>query len=254
VTERRRLAALVSDISDRERARMGADLHDGLGQELAGLALLLRGLAKRAQREGPSLVSEIMVLSRMASNSAAAVHDVAQGMLPLDLRHVDFKRAIQALARSSRHVFRIHITVRFDGDKSHCLRGQVAEQLYRVAQEAITNAVRHGRAERITLGVYSRGSKIALTVTDNGVGFEKGRSSRGMGLHIMKYRARILGGLLEVKPGRSHGTRVLCIVPVTTVLTAGSPVIRFCSSNTVGRQSYSQDVSDLELVPLRPYL
>ncbi len=213
MTERRRLAALLSEISDRERARIGADLHDGLGQELAGLALLLRGLAKRAQREGPSLVSEIRALSRMASGSVAAVHDVVQRMLPLDVRHVDFRRALQALARSSRHLFRVDIALRFDGEKAHCPRGQVAEQLYRIAQEAITNAVRHGRAERITLGVCNRGSKIALTVVDNGVGFENGSSSRGMGLHIMRYRARILGGLLEVKPGRSHGTRVLCIVP-----------------------------------------
>lgn len=82
MTERRRLAALLSDIGDRERACLGADVHDGVGQELAGLALLLRGLAKRAQKEGPNLVSEISHLSRLASASVASVHDVAQGMLP----------------------------------------------------------------------------------------------------------------------------------------------------------------------------
>lgn len=92
------------------------------------------------------------------------------------------------------------------------MRGKLAEQFYRIAQEAVTNAVRHGRAERITLSVYCRRSRIALTVSDNGVGFVSGNHHRGMGLHIMRYRARILGGLLEVKTTRLHGTRIHCVV------------------------------------------
>lgn len=192
---------------------MGADLHDGLGQELAGLALLLRGLVRRAEKEGPGLVSEISRLSRMASASVASVHDMAQGMLPLELRDGDLKGALQALARSSRRGFGVRITLRFRGKTACFPMGQVAEQFYRIAQEAITNAVRHGHAERISLGVHSCPSRVALTISDNGVGFENGSSSRGMGLHIMRYRARILGGLLEVKPARSHGTQVLCVVP-----------------------------------------
>ena len=189
---------------------MGADLHDGIGQELAGLALLLRALAKRAQKEGPSLVGEICNLSRMASASVESIHDVAQGMIPLELYHGDFKRALQALVRTSRRIFGVHFTLRFRCERSRRPTGQVAEQFYRIAQEAITNAVRHGRAERIVLNVYHRGPNLVLTISDNGVGLRSGNSSRGMGLHIMRHRARILGGLLEVKPMRSRGTRVFC--------------------------------------------
>lgn len=210
---RRRLDVLLSDIVDRERFRIGAELHDGLGQELAGLALMLQGIAKRAQKECPSLASEICRLSRMASASVGLVHDAARAMLPLEPRCDDFKHALQTLARTSRRSLSVRICLRFCGEKTDHPKGQVAEHFYRIAQEAITNAVRHGRAKQISIAINTRGSEVSLTVCDNGVGFERGHSTQGIGLRIMRYRARILGGLLEVKPMRSHGTRVICVVP-----------------------------------------
>jgi two-component system sensor kinase FixL len=214
MTGRRRLAEHFSNVVEQERALIGADLHDGLGQELTGLALLLQALARRAEIEGPGLVPEICRLSRMANAAVASVHNVAHRMLPLELRHGDFKYALQELARSSRRAFGVQIAVRCCGEDACSPKERVAEQLYRIAQEAVTNAVRHGRAARISLCVRSRALEITLTVSDNGVGFENGCARGGMGLHIMRYRARILGGLLDVRSVRPHGTRILCVVPL----------------------------------------
>jgi len=214
MTGRRRLVEHFSNVAEQERALIAADLHDGLGQELTGLALLLQGLARRAEIEGPGLAAEIYRLSRMANAAVASVHNVAHRMLPLELRQGDFKFALQELARSSRRAFGVKIAVRCCGEDAYSPKERVAEHLYRIAQEAVTNAVKHGRAARISLCVQSRALQISLTVSDNGIGFENGCAKGGIGLQIMRYRARILGGLLDVRSVRPHGARILCVVPL----------------------------------------
>jgi signal transduction histidine kinase len=213
ITERRRLADFLAHSADQERERVGADLHDGLGQELTGLALMLHALAARARREAPALSGDLSHLSRLASSSIAAVRDMAHGMLPMALRHGDLKRVLQELARTTRRSSGVRLGLRFSGDKVHLPVGRVAEHLYRIAQEAITNAIRHGRAKRIWISVHASASKIRLAVCDDGVGFDSGHVSLGMGLEIMRHRVRMLGGLVDIRRAKTAGTRVLCVVP-----------------------------------------
>jgi signal transduction histidine kinase len=91
--------------------------------------------------------------------------------------------------------------------------GRVAEHLYRIAQEAITNAIKHGRAKRLSISVHGTASKIRFAVSDDGVGFDSQRVNVGMGLEIMRHRVRMLGGLVDIRRARSGGTRIFCVVP-----------------------------------------
>jgi signal transduction histidine kinase len=213
VTEQRRLAALLTSIGNQERARIGADLHDGLGQELTGLALLLRGVATRAEREGSALASELRGLSKLASRSVESVHDIACGLLPLELSEVGFRQVLRRLARSASESFGVFVTIRFHGDSAHMPTGTLAENLYRIAQESIANAVKHGHAKRVALRVSAGETKVILTATDDGTGIDLDHRGKGMGLQIMNYRARMLGGLVAVQRTRTGGTRVRCVMP-----------------------------------------
>jgi signal transduction histidine kinase len=213
ITERRRLADFLANVADQERARIGADLHDGLGQELTGLSLLLQGLATRSRREAPTLSEDLRNLSQLASSSVASVRDLAHGMLPLALREGDFNKVLRELARTTKRSFGVPVRTRFGGGKAYPPTGRVAEHLFRIAQEAITNAIKHGKARHISISVHASATKIAFSVSDDGIGFDESRVSAGMGLRIMRYRARMLGGLVDIQRARSGGTRILCVVP-----------------------------------------
>jgi two-component system, LuxR family, sensor kinase FixL len=213
VTEQRRLAGLLNDIGNQERARIGADLHDGLGQELTGLSLLLRGLAVRAEREGLAMAPELREISRMAGKSIETVREIAHGLLPMRLSHAGLRQVLAKLARSSRLAFGVRVSVRFHGENAHMPVGEIAENLYRVAQEAIANAVKHGNAKRVWLRVRASEMRVIFTVTDDGGGIDMNRHTEGMGLQIMRYRTRMLGGLLDVQRMRRGGTRLRCVMP-----------------------------------------
>lgn len=213
ITERRHLADILNNSSNQERVRFGADLHDGLGQELTGFALLLRSMATRAAREGPTLLADLLELSKLASKSVETVRDMVRGTLSLELRDIGFRGALQQLARSASKTLGMSITVRFRGVARHLPVGPAAENLYRIAQEAINNAVRHGHAQRVSLQVHAGQANITLTVLDNGIGIDLNRNSKGMGLQIMRYRARTLGGLIDIRRMRGRGTQVRCVVP-----------------------------------------
>jgi len=129
------------------------------------------------------------------------------------LRHGDFKLVLQELARSTRRSSGVRLDLRFSGDMTYLPVGRVAEHLYRIAQEAITNAIKHGRAKRLSISVHGSASKIRFAVSDDGIGFDSRRVIVGMGLEIMRHRVRMLGGLVDIRRARTGGTRVLCVVP-----------------------------------------
>lgn len=213
ITERRNLSEYLARITDEERARLGADLHDGLGQELTGLALLLNALATRSQYETPSLSAELLNMSQLASTAVASVRDIAHGMLPIALRHGDLKSAIQSFAKSTRRTFGVRVTTRYRSDNARYTMERTAEQLYRIAQEAVTNAIKHGRARNISIVVLADFDRTSLWVSDDGIGFDGRATAGGMGLQIMHHRARMLGGLIDIQPSKPGGTLVTAVVP-----------------------------------------
>jgi signal transduction histidine kinase len=205
-------------MADQERTRLAAELHDGLCQELTGLSLMLSGLARRAHRESPALAAEIDKVSEVANSTIVSARDIARGMLPMELRMGDFKSVLIRLARSTRKSRNVRVRIRMVGSPDHHPVGHVAEHLYRIAQESVANSIKHGQAKSIAVSVVSRPKKLTLSVSDDGRGFQPECSTRGMGLRIMRYRMRTLGGRLEVRRARGGGTRVICVVPAGQLL------------------------------------
>jgi PAS domain S-box-containing protein len=212
ITERRRIDQVIADAQSQERMRIGADLHDDLGQKLTGLAMLLKGTAMREATARRSLAAELAALSGIASDAVASVRALAHGMLPVDLRDDGLAGALQRLAAWARRTLAVRTTFELIGDRNHKLDAVVAEHLYRIAQEAVSNAVRHGRAKHIALMLQSRESKTLLTVTDDGKGIDVAAHKRGVGLQIMRHRARMMGALIEIERARRNGTQIRCLV------------------------------------------
>jgi PAS domain S-box-containing protein len=216
VTDRRQLERAIIETSTFEQQRIASDLHDGLGQELTGIALLLRAAAGRLPGDaqaGASLVQEATSLLESAVQSARAL---AHGLAPAALDLGGLPGALSDLASRIRRTYGIRAQFRKQIGAPLQLDTNQANHLYRIAQEGVNNAVRHGRATFITLRLSADAQGVKLEVIDNGSGIPvpARRSSAGMGLRIMEYRARMLGGELLIEAPRRGGTAICCCVPV----------------------------------------
>lgn len=213
VTERIRLERAVLDASERELRRIGSDLHDGLGQELTGLSLLLAVVERSLGTVAPHARTNLLRAQELLRHAMETARRLAKGRAPVDLEAAGLAAALATLAARSAEMF--GVPVRFDGPLAGDLPVDpfVAVHLYRMAQEAIGNAARHGRADRID--VRLRGSPaFLLEIEDDGNGFDTAQLSlsSGMGLRLMHYRANIIGGSLTVTSD-ANGTRIRFAFP-----------------------------------------
>jgi PAS domain S-box-containing protein len=226
VTERKRLEKEVLEISARERRRFGHDLHDGLGQFLAGIAMKAKILEDALARESSAHKSAAKKLVRLINNAIHQARSLARGLAPIEVEVSGLAPALQKLARETEDRFgivcRVHTSQPFlPVNKTASL------QLYRIVQEAITNAVRHGQARRIEIDLTTDALGLRLCVRDDGRGFTNPpRVRTGMGLRIMEHRVHAIGGALTIASDANRGTEVRCVLPLTPGATdeaAGSP-------------------------------
>jgi signal transduction histidine kinase len=209
--EVRQLETQIREISQREQERIGHDLHDGLGQELTGVSLLLKSLEDAIERDAPQLRSRVHSVRDMVEQSIATARSLAQGLSPVHLDRDGFAGALEQLAASSESLY--GIPVRFAAQGSSRLPELPgAADLYRIAQEAVRNAARHSGASEIRIKLAVDREKLVISVEDDGSGISQAaRASGGMGLKIMRYRASILGATLEIGArGGAGGTVVRC--------------------------------------------
>ncbi|HTD73449.1 MAG TPA: PAS domain S-box protein [Steroidobacteraceae bacterium] len=209
ITERKGLEQEILDVSGRERQSIGRDLHDGLGQELTGAALMLRGLAGRIQERCPDVVEHVNEIVGHLNQSIETARSLARGLLPVRTETGGLTAALRALAARSRDVYGLEVTFssavspEFNFSETH------ASHLYRITQEALTNAARHGRAMQVDIALIAREGGFRLRITDNGVGFVRtAPSPSGMGLKIMKYRADMIGAKFEIASNKPQGATV----------------------------------------------
>jgi PAS domain S-box-containing protein len=215
ITERFRLEREILEISDREQARIGQDLHDGLCQQLVSLAFDANGLQQRlTQARRP----EAKVAGRIADLLDAAITEsrqVSRGLFPIRLEAGSLAPALEELSRTTRERFGVECD--FECDEEATVKDKVlATHLYRIAQEAVTNAARHGQPRHIHLRLLMQEGGLELSIADDGLGLgETAAPGRhpGMGLHIMEYRARSIGGTLRLAAATPSGTVVTCSLP-----------------------------------------
>lgn len=212
-TDRHRLEQQILEISDREQARIGQELHDGLCQQLVGLAFDANALQdKIARRDLP----ELEVATRIADYLDEAITEARQlsrGLFPVRLEAEGLASALEELARATEARYGVQCTAESD-EHLPVRKRTVAIHLYRIAQEAVTNAIKHARAKSIHMCLGMRKGQLCLEVCDDGAGLGSTVPDRhGMGLHIMDYRARSIGGMLQLSRPAKGGTTVSCCVP-----------------------------------------
>jgi PAS domain S-box-containing protein len=209
ITERKRLEQEILDVAGRERQSIGRDLHDGLGQELTGVALMLRGLAGRINRRCPDVVANVNEIVGHVNQSIETARSLARGLLPVGTETGGLISALKALAARSRDLHGLEVTFRSEVCAGFSLGETNASHLYRITQEALTNAARHGRAALVEISLVATEKAFTLRITDNGVGFKLvAPSTAGMGLKIMKYRADMIGAKFSILANKPHGAVV----------------------------------------------
>lgn len=224
VTERMLLEQELIDVVNREQTRMAHDLHDGLGQQLAGIGLYLRGMASQIVRQSPAHTRDFEHILALVSQSIQEARRLASGMSPIAIERAGFTGALTALATQARDLYGLIVQLSIDDLQGVSIESGAALHLYRIAQEATNNVARHAKARVLTLSVTVANAELRLTIADDGVGLPAPPKaldrSVGMGLRIMRYRAERLGGTTHLERVVPHGTAVVVCCPLRSVVTA----------------------------------
>jgi len=190
------------------------DLHDDLGQQLSGIALMTKGLELRLAKRQADEAREAAKIHGLIHSAMSHASDLARDLATLDWKKNDLPAALNDLASHAETLFKISCAFKAEG-KIPSLEASIMNQLYKIAQEAVTNAIKHGKAKRVGIDLANGADQIVLTIQNNGLPFPDLKShSTGMGLRIMNYRASLIGGSLEIKGTGQRGTRVTCSVPL----------------------------------------
>jgi len=217
ITRRKQLEREVLAISERERRVFSRELHDSLGQQLTGIAYLSNVVRDRLGEQGSDEASEVARISKLLKRAIEETRRMSRGLSPVRPEPEGMTTALKELAGHTRDVF--GIACRFHCPKPVLVSdSEAATHLYRIAQESVNNAVRHGRARRITIGLSQRGGLVKLSVTDNGKGITALSPKRkGLGLRVMHYRADLLQGTFSIHRRPEGGTEVCCIVSMSNL-------------------------------------
>ena len=214
VSERKLLEREILEVSNREQQRIGADLHDGLGQELTGVALMLRGLASHIHQDYPNASVGIDEIITLVNHAIQVTRTLAHGLSPVSIERGGLLPALRTLAVSASEAFNITVTLRTRLTVEPRLEEGAANHLHRIVQEALSNALRHGHARSVKIHLSSDARSIRLSIRDDGRGIKRAdRERNGLGLRTMSYRAQVIGGQLEVAAHPQGGTIVRCQCP-----------------------------------------
>ena len=212
ITERRALEEEIVSIAQREQTRIGLDLHDGLGQELTGISLVLGSVVPKLPPDAAAFRDVLRAVEKQVQDSIETCRTLAQGLSPTARKRGGLIVALQDLASRLEKLHSLPIRVRTRGQNGS-LEDTITDHLYRIAQEAVTNALKHGSPTRITIAFESSSKRSVVSVTnDSQTPSEKPAQETGMGLKIMRYRARLIGGTLTIRPLKSGGMRVRCCI------------------------------------------
>jgi signal transduction histidine kinase len=214
--EQARLEREVLEISEGERQRIGHDLHDGLGQRLTAASMATNALVIAAQKSGASALAERGAeIGRQLREAIADTRALAHGLAPVELTDEGLMTALAALAEdtSSGGAMRCAFEC---AEPVRVANVEIAGHLFRIAQEAVNNALKHAAPSEIRIGLERHGGALVLEVDDDGAGLdESAPPNDGIGLRVMRYRAQLIGGVLEIGSAPAGGSRICCRVNPT---------------------------------------
>ncbi|NBB72733.1 MAG: PAS domain S-box protein [Bacteroidetes bacterium] len=215
VTERRQLERQVVNVSDEERRRIGQDLHDMLASQLAGIAMMVRSLAGKVEAEEPVTTEDLHRVAELISDSGGQARALSHSLMPLEVQGERLAEGLRHLAKRQ-ETMRADISCTFEtGEAIPPLEGEVASHLYRIASEAVGNAIKHADPGAIAIRLAVEDGQLVLTVRDDGMGIpDHTEPTDGLGLHMMQYRAELIGANLTVEPAAEGGTVMQCRLPL----------------------------------------
>jgi PAS domain S-box-containing protein len=226
VTERRQLEREILEIAGREQLRIGSDLHDGLGQDLTGVALMLRSVVAQLRKENSTARADVEDIISLVNGAIESTRAMARGLAPVGADRGGLIAGLQSMAVRGMERYGVRAHFNTSLQEPLTLDDGAATHLYRIAQEAFTNAIRHGRVTQVTIDLATAEGLLTLSVRDNGRGFdERNASSNGLGMKLMRYRAQMLGGDVTVTNSNTGGVVVRCTCPHRAPV-AGEPLPR----------------------------
>jgi PAS domain S-box-containing protein len=214
ITERKSLEEAILNISSTEQRRIAQDLHDGLGQHLTGIAFMSKVLEQKLADQSLPEAVEAAKIVKMVNQAIENTRHLARGLHPVAAEPLGLMSALRNWANEVEELF--HIRCTFRCAKPFPIRDpNMATHLYRIAQEAVHNAIRHGKSRDIEVVLSGKVDTGTLTIRDDGDGFQKDPDTQpGVGLSIMNYRADMVGGSLKVQPNEDRGITVTCMFPI----------------------------------------
>lgn len=214
ISDRKRLEHELLEITEKERRRIALDLHDDLGQKLSGIAMMTKGLQLRLGKTSPGESAEAGQIHELVQEAMNHASDLAHDLATLDLKANSLADALEGLAAHAAKLFGIACKLKVEGQVPP-LDSNSVRQLYKIAQESVTNAIKHGKAKKVTIELVSRPAELELTIHNSGIPFPDLKSREGgMGLRIMHYRASLLNGTFDIKGQGARGTLVTCTIPL----------------------------------------
>jgi PAS domain S-box-containing protein len=209
ITERNRLELEILEISAREQRRIGHDLHDGVCQQLVAIAYLTDILADRLQKKGDAVAPDAEKICTLINEAIGQTRGVARGLFPVRLEENGLVSALEELAANASSLFKIQCSFSCEENLPRMENG-AALHLYYIAQEAVLNAAKHSKAAHVKVALSRANDRFVLTVQDNGLGFALPVANPGLGIRIMRYRARVIGATFDLKSEPGHGTQIAC--------------------------------------------
>ena len=216
MAERQRLEEEILRVSEREQRRIGHDLHDNLCQHLTGTALAGQVLGERLAAKSLPEAADACKVVELVEEGIALARDLARGLYPVEMEAEGLMAAFQELADNTTKGARVRCV--FECDAPVLMHDDAAAtHLYRIAQEAVRNAIQHGKPKRIGITLTEQDGRVTLTVEDDGIGLpETAQKTGGLGIRIMAHRAAMIGGSFTIEPAPTGGTIVNCSIPKTT--------------------------------------
>ncbi len=216
--EMRQLEREIIGVSEYEQQRIGQDLHDGLCQQLAAIGCAARALADDLAARSIPEAKDAESIEASLQSAVVEARSLARGIFPVHVDRTGLSTALNELAETTSRMTGIPIDVS-EWSEVHVDNPDVAMHLYRIAQEAVSNAIKHSGAAEIVITLRAMGDVLELRIEDDGKGLPRneGRTAEGMGLRTMRYRAQALGAELEIEPRPLGGTAIVCRMGVRTV-------------------------------------
>jgi len=215
ISERRKLEREIVEIGDEERMRIGLDLHDGLGQMLSGISLICQNLEKNLRADNSPYLQKMQEITELIKEADQYSRTLSHTLVPVELRDGKFEHAMNTLSNRFEKFFDVACSFHNNCEMDK-IPTRISIHLYHVVQEAINNAVKHGKASQIDIYLNRDSENLYLCIQDNGIGFQSSffrENKEGKGIRFMKHRIKISGGNLSIKRTEDGLTQIICIIP-----------------------------------------